>query len=64
MMKMFYIFVTCDENDKNYLFNYVLLIDEFEYTTVECKEHVIVTNSGYSAFKMWVALGCTISVYI
>ncbi len=46
------------KNDVNNTFNYVckdILIDNFEY-----KWQVILTESGYYDFNMWVPLGCKI----
>ncbi len=53
------------KNDVNYImFNYVckdILIDNFEYRTVEYKWQVILTDSGYTNFNMWVPLRCKIA---
>ncbi len=52
------------KNDVNDMFNYVckdILIDNFEYMTVEYKWQVILTNSVYTDFNMWVPLGCKIA---
>ncbi len=38
-----------------------ILIDNFEYMTVEYKWQVIFTDTGYTDFNMWVPLGCTIT---
>ncbi len=57
-------FCTMSKNDVNDMFNYVckdILIDIFEYMTVEYKWHVILTDSGYADFNMWVPLGCKIA---
>ncbi len=52
------------KNDVNDMFNYVykdILIDNFEYMTVEYKWQVILADSGYTDFNMWVPLGCKIA---
>ncbi len=55
------------KNDVNDQFNYVckdILIDNFEYMTVESVEYkwqVCLTDSGYTDFNMWVPLGCKIA---
>ncbi len=52
------------KNDANDMFNYVfkdILTDNFEYMTVEYKWQVILNDSGYSDFNMWVPLGCKIT---
>ncbi len=52
------------KNDVNGMFNYVcqdILIDNFEYMTVEYKWQVIKTDSSYTDFNMWVPLGCKIA---
>ncbi len=52
------------KNDVNDMFNYVckdILIDNFEYMTVEYKWQVILTDSGYTDFNMWEPLGCKIA---
>ncbi len=52
------------KNDVNAMFNYVckdILINNFEYMTVEYKWLVILTDSGYIDFNMWVPLGCKIA---
>ncbi len=57
-------FCTMFKNDVNDMFNYVckdILIDNFEYMTVEYKWQVILTDSGYTDFNMWVRLGCKIA---
>ncbi len=38
-----------------------ILIDNFEYMTVEYKWQVILTDSGYTDFNTWVPLGCKIA---
>ncbi len=38
-----------------------ILIDNFEYITVEYKWQVILTHTGYTDFNMWVTLGCKIA---
>ncbi len=38
-----------------------VLIDNFEYLTVEYKWQVILADSGYSDYNMWVPLGCKIA---
>ncbi len=51
-------------NDANDMFNYVckdILIDNFEYMTVEYKWQVMLTDSGYSDFNIWVPLCCKIA---
>ncbi len=55
---------TMFKNYVNDMFNYVckdILIDNFEYMTVEYKWQVILTDSGYTYFNMWVPLGCKIA---
>ncbi len=52
------------KNDVNDMFNYVckdILIDNFEYMTVEYKWQVILTDSGYTNFNIWMPLGCNIA---
>ncbi len=52
------------KNDVNDMFNYVfkdILIDNFEYITVEYKWQVMLTDSGYSDFNIWVPLCCKIA---
>ncbi len=52
------------DNDVNDMVNYVckdILIDNFEYMTVEYKWQVILTDIGYTDFNMWVPLECTIA---
>ncbi len=49
------------KNDVNDMFNYVckdILINNFEYITVEYKWQVILIDSSYTSFNMWVPLGC------
>ncbi len=56
--------VTMLKNDVNDMFNYVckdILIDNFEYMTVEYKLQVILTDSAYTDFNMWIPLGCKIA---
>ncbi len=46
------------------MFDYVckdILIDNFEYVTVEYKLQVILTDSGYTDFNMRLPLGCKIA---
>ncbi len=46
------------------MFNYLckdILIDNFEYMAVEYKWQVILTESGYNDFNMWVPLECKIA---
>ncbi len=46
---------TMFKNDEHDIFNYVckdILIDNFEYMTVEYKWQVIVTDSGYTDFNI------------
>ncbi len=38
-----------------------ILINSFEYMTVEYKWKVFLTNIGYTDFSMWVPLGCKIA---
>ncbi len=50
--------------DVNDMFNYVckdILIYKFEYMTVEYKWEVMLTDSGYTDFNMWVPLGSKIA---
>ncbi len=54
------------KNYVNDIFNYVckdILIDNFEYMTIENKWQVILTESGDTDFNiiMWVPLGCKIA---
>ncbi len=52
------------KNDVNDMFNYVckdILIVNFEYMSVENKWQIILTDSGYTDFNMWVPLGCKIA---
>ncbi len=52
------------KNDVNDKFNYMckdILIDNFEYMTIEYKWQVLLTDSGYTDFDMWVHLGCKIT---
>ncbi len=47
------------KNDVNDMLNYVckdIMIDNFEYITVEYKWQVILNDSGYADFNMWVSL--------
>ncbi len=55
---------TMFKNDVNDMFNYIckdILIAKFEYMTVEYKWELILTDSGYTDFNMWVPLGCKIA---
>ncbi len=55
---------TMSKHDVNYMFNYVckdIVIDNFECMTVEYKWQVILTDSGFTDFNMWVPLGCKIA---
>ncbi len=48
---------TMFKNDVNDMFHYVckdILIDNFEYMTVEYQWQVILTDSGYTDFIIWV----------
>ncbi len=38
-----------------------ILIDNFEYMTFEYKWQVILIDSGYTDFNVWVPLGCKIA---
>ncbi len=56
---------TMFKHDVNDIFNYLckdILIDNFEYMTVEYKWQVIFSDSGYTDFNMWVPLGVRLPV--
>ncbi len=68
MYYMFYMYMNYMCNIQihhvNDMFNFVckdILIDNFEYMIVEYKWQVILTDSGYTDFNMWVSLGCKIA---
>ncbi len=64
VLNIFLYSCTMFKNNVNDMFNYVckdILIDNFEYMTVEYKWQVILTDSGYTDFNMWVSLGCKIA---
>ncbi len=55
VLKFFSYSGTMFKNHVNDMFNYVckdILIDNFEYMTVEYKTQVILTGSGYTDFNM------------
>ncbi len=59
-----YVIFAMFKSDVNDIFNYVckdILIDNFEYMTVEYKWQVILIDSSYTDFNMCVPLGCKIA---
>ncbi len=66
VLNIFLYSCTMFKNYVNDMFNYVckdILIDNFEYMTIENKWQVILTESGDTDFNiiMWVPLGCKIA---